>query len=112
MSKEVRLNGKAVTVRELTVSEVADYLESVAEPPSAAELLLDRPVPEKVVRLATGLSSDDINGEVLPSELSGLWNAVEEVNPFLSRMMGRLMTAGKAMVEALPGQVSESASAT
>lgn len=111
MSKEVRLLGKPVTVRELTVSEVTDYLESQSEIPSTAEMLLDKPISEKVVRLATGLSSDEINGGVPPSELEILWNAVEEVNPFLFRLMDRLTSAGKAVIEALPAPDSGSVSA-
>lgn len=111
MLKEVRFNGKAVTVRELTVGEVSEYLENTTEPPSAAELLLDRSISEKVVRLATGLSSDEINGGALPSDLDTLWNAVEEVNPFLSRLMERLTSAGRAVLEGLPPPASKSAPA-
>jgi hypothetical protein len=111
MFKDVRFNGMAVTVRELTVSEVNEYLENTTEPPSTADLLLDRSIPEKVVRLATGLSGDEINGGVLPSDLETLWNDVEEVNPFLSRLMERLTAAGKAVIEDLPRPASKSAPA-
>ena len=108
---EVQLKGQAVTVRQLTVREVNEYLEGKAEPPTMAELLLNRPLPEKAVRLATGLTSEELNGDVLPSELVALWDEVEEVNPFLADLSRRLMTAGRELVEAARSSAEGSSAA-
>jgi len=108
MSKELNFNGKTVVVKELTVAQVTEHLDGGAEIPTTAELLLDRAVPERVVRMATGLTSEEINGNVQPSDLAKLWDGVEEVNPFLSKLQERLTIAGKAVVGALPEPVSGS----
>lgn len=116
MSDEIKVGQKTVTVRQLDMGEINDYLEGKSEPPTLADLLLERDVPERAVRLATGLTTEEINAKgVLPSELKELWNKVEEKNPFLAGLLQRLMKAGAEMVsgmdKALTGQDSEKSAA-
>ncbi len=101
---EVRLNGKAVPVRQLTVGEVNEFLEAKPEPPSTADLLVNRDIPELVVRMATGLTAEELNGDALPSELAAVWDAVREVNPFLEDLLLRLNSAGREIIAEQDGE--------
>jgi len=97
MARELTFCGKAIVVRQLTTGEVADYLDHADSPATVADILLNRLIPARVVATATGLTVADLNGDVLPSALSDLWDAVEAENPFFCRLMDRLTAAAKKM---------------
>lgn len=106
--QEKTLGKKTITVRALTVREVAEFLgEKTPPPPTCAELLLNRDLPERVVRTATGLTTEDLNGDADPAELDCLWQAVEDENPFLLRLHLKLKMAAtqiRQRAEAVAGQ--------
>jgi len=86
MAKEITFRGKTIIVRQLTVGEVADFFDHAQSLMiTTADILMNRQVPAQVVTTACGLTIDDLGGDVLPGELSALWNAVEAENPFFSR---------------------------
>jgi len=98
MAKEMTFRGKAIVVRQLTAAEVADYLDHAEGlTMTVADMLMDRQIPAQVVATACGLTVAELNGDVLPSELNDLWDAVEAENPFFCRLMERLAATAKKM---------------
>ncbi len=100
MRKEetIVINGKEVTVRELTVTQVDSLMRLPSRAPLAVELLIDTPILAEAVCMATGLTEEEINGPLSPSEACELWAAVARVNDFLSRLVERLgAAAGKLL---------------
>jgi hypothetical protein len=61
-------------------------------------LLVASHLPIEAISAATGLTSDELNGELVPSELDDIWRAVEEVNGFLSSMMLRLRDVAEELM--------------
>lgn len=113
--RDIKLGEKTITVRALTVGEVTDFLSEKTPPyPTTAELLVERGLPELVVRTATGLTTEDLNGGVDPAELDALWQAVEDENHFLLRLHLKLKIAATAIRERAtavaeqPGQLETS----
>jgi hypothetical protein len=97
--REIKLGQRTVKVRKMTVREVDDFLgDTTVYPPTMAELLLERTLPERAVRLVTDLTTEELNGEVDPDELDCLWQAVEDENHFLSRMHRKLMKISVEML--------------
>lgn len=100
-SKVIKIDDREITVKELTVSQVSALMEGSAEKTTATtgELLVGSPIPIEAVSLATGLSVDELNGEMTPSELAEIWEAVAEVNDFLSSMMKRLQVVAESLLD-------------
>ena len=97
--REKKLGSRTVNIRKMTVREVEEFLDDKKNyPPTMAELLIDRTLPERAVRLVSGLTTEDLNGDVDPDELDSLWQAVEDENHFLSRMYNRLMKVSAEMM--------------
>ena len=101
---EITFGGKQVTVRQLTVREVAAYMDDIPSAPTTADLLMDSVITEKAVRMATGLSAEDLNGDATPDELWKLWEAVEKANPSFAALQRRLAEAGRAMLERMEAE--------
>ncbi len=91
-SKIITWNQQELTVKELTVSEIATVMASTVAPTGADLVFFDR-LPVQVVTLATGLERSAIEAAA-PSALDALWRAVEEVNPFFVRLLDRLADRG------------------
>lgn len=96
--KTIKIKGQDVVVKELTMAEVDGLLGSAGAGRAVypAEVILDPVIPQEAVVLATGLSDDDLAGDITPSELAEIWEAVAEVNGFLSKLMARLSKEGRA----------------
>jgi len=92
-SKIINWNGKDVTCKELTVSEISELMESDQEPTILDRVFYDR-VPVIAVTIATGLAYEELQA-CSPSRLEELWGAVEEVNPFFVEMINRLAALEK-----------------
>ena len=77
---------KEITVRELTVAQVDKVLSDFDQnrPVTKAEILINSVVPIEVVSASTGLTKEELNGDLTPSELNVIWEAVARVNDFLS----------------------------
>ena len=104
MAKEIPFQGKTVVVRQLTVRETAEFFDNIGSMRvTTADLLMHRALPAAVVCTATGLTIDDLTGDVTPSELVGLWEAVEQENPFFLQTIERfaaLEQGGAAKLQA------------
>jgi hypothetical protein len=96
-SKAIQFNGKEVEVSELTVTQVDSLLADSDSHVTTVEMLLNPNIPISAVVAATGISSNELNGDIAPSELQKLWEAVEEINPFLLQMYTRLVAAASAV---------------
>jgi len=93
MEKTIVVAGKDIVVKELNAPQIADLLDenkATREKVSLAELLMDSVIPLEAVVMSTGLAAEWFDGEILPSDMKRIWDAVEEVNDFLSRMLARL----------------------
>ena len=101
-TKEVQIGERKITVNELTVAQVDALFNgfTAERPVHKAELLMDSAVPIEAVLLATGLTSEQLAEEIYPSELAEIWQAVEEVNGFLSNLLGRMAQAGEKILAA------------
>lgn len=96
MAREIPFLGRTIVVRQLTVREVAEFFDSAGDVRiTAADLLMNRTLPAAVVCVATGLKPEELAGEVTPSELAGLWEAVEAENPFFLQALERLGALGQ-----------------
>ena len=96
MARELPFLGRTIVVRQLTVRETAEFFDGVGEMRvTTADLLMNRTLPAAVVCLATGLTPDDLCGDVTPSELAVLWEAVEAENPFFLQTLERLAGLGQ-----------------
>ncbi len=95
MARETPFVGKTVVVRQLTVREVEEFFDGAGDVRiTTADLLMNRTMPAAVVCVATGLKPEDLAGEVAPSELAVLWEAVEAENPFFLQALERLGALG------------------
>jgi hypothetical protein len=114
MAREISFSGKTVVVRQLTVREAADLFDGVDNTEMTfVDLLMNRTLPAEVVMIVTGLTKDDLHGDVLPSDLVLLWDAVEQENPSFLQMLERLgrvylehEKAGALARVSVPGPVS------
>ncbi len=94
-SKIIKFNGQELTVKELTVSQVKDVLRSLDTfEPHTLDILMDQPVTASAVCMASGISVEDLEGDLAPSEIQELYDAVLEVNPTFAAMLGRLQKIG------------------
>ncbi len=92
--KEVTIDGRTYTAKELTVNQVDAVLGGEKSLSSMAEMLLDTVIPVEAVIASTGITIEEIN-EMTGSELETLWREVEEVNSFLARLMRKLVTVAE-----------------
>lgn len=83
-------------VRELTVRDIRDILESSDEGQElhVVEMLFPDELPVKALTLATG-ATDEALDKMTPGEISDLIGRVTEKNPFFVQMLGRLAELGR-----------------
>lgn len=92
-SKIISFEGEEVTVKELTVEQIADCMDAVAEGQvDSLDLLFDGRLPSEAVVRSTGLERAALHRHS-PSSLELLWVAAEEVNPFFLGMVRRMVAA-------------------
>ena len=92
MAREITFFGRTVVVRQLTVRETAAFFDGSGDVRiTTADLLMNRALPAVVVCTATGLTIEELNGDVTPSELATLWEAVEAENPSFLQTIERLV---------------------
>ena len=104
MAREITFMGRAVVVRQLTAKETAEFFDTIGDiKPNIADILMNRVLPCSVVCTATGLTTEDLTGDVCPSDLLELWEAVEQVNPFFLQALERLSALGQTYAAAAPG---------
>ena len=91
-SKIIIWNNKEVTVKELTVAEMASLMAGYQS--AQVDMILGADVPAQAVTLATGIEAEELE-QCTPSALQPLFDAVQELNPTLARLLTQL----KSMVE-------------
>lgn len=104
-SKIIKFAGEELTVKELTVSEIAGIMDGLDNfTPHILDVLMDMPIPSPAFFMAIGKDAKAFDLDVAPSELSELYKAVIEVNPTLAATMERLKQAGSRAMKsgALP----------
>lgn len=104
MAGNVKLGGRDITVRTLTVSEVRELMEQIHKDGEKVkswfdldivDRMFDDEVPVVAVAKATGLSVAEVGGNYDPQEVRGLIDEVRAQNPFFVAMMERVVYAGK-----------------
>ena len=96
MSNKIKWMEREVEVKTLTVRQVKELADDLAQLKiNVVDLLLDDAVPAVAVEMATGITIEEMSGDIDPVELRKLWDAVRKKNPFFARMMDRLAEAGK-----------------
>lgn len=97
-TESVDIDGKRITVKELTVGEVRAWLAAIAAgslPPTdtvGALLFEDFTLPELALFADTDLASDDF----APSDLRRIHDAARRLNPDFFGMRDRLAAIGRA----------------
>lgn len=97
--KEVRIGKKVVTVREMSVRQIASLVDMENSEPGKDENPDDFSISELATRLDTFLSmaTDTSREELLemyPSEVEEIWNGFREVNSSFLGLAGKLGKLG------------------
>lgn len=95
--REVTVAGYPVTVREITVREVRDWLadaEQSAQRQDVISLALWEEITLADLQRMSDLS-DSVADQALPSEVDKLIEAARELNPHFFGLLRRLAAAGK-----------------
>lgn len=89
-TKNIKFDDDQITVKELTVEELADILDTVAKTADNLDLLFDGGLPSEAVVVSSGISRTQLH-TMPPSQIYELWQAVEDVNPFFLKAVQLLL---------------------
>lgn len=92
LTKNITFNGSDLTVKELTMAELAGVLDTLAATADPLDMVMDHRLPSEAVIISSGLKRAALH-KLTPSLLNELWQAVEEVNPFFVNAVRRLTAA-------------------
>jgi hypothetical protein len=97
MTKNVQIGDREITVRELAVWEVRNWIGSLSgqEVDLVDELLIDG-VQLSAVRLMAGISKEDME-KMMPSELDKVVDAAKQVNHRFFTMVDRVVAASRSI---------------
>ena len=95
MTKTVQIADREITVRELAVWEVRNWIASLSgqDVDLVDELLIDG-VQLSAVRLMAGISKEDME-QMMPSELDKVVDAAKQVNHRFFAMVDRVVAASR-----------------
>ena len=101
-----------LTVRQLTVREAADLLDSLATgwKVHAIDILMDgrEPgLPSPLIFAATGTDYDSFPLDIPPDDLPGLYDQVEAANPFLTATLTRRLERVASEAEKLAQELEK-----
>ena len=107
-TETVDLDGRTVTVKELTVAEVRQWFKSLEQAKEGtidvvAECLIEDISLGDVCRM-TDLQTMDLD-EMTPSELEQVISVCMGVNPHFFRMRGNLLNVVKAVHQGVPAEL-------
>ena len=86
-SKIIKMGDREVTLKELTVQEIADCMDAVAGGAvDVLDLLMPGKLPSEAVIRSSGLERSELQA-FAPSALDSLWEAAGETNPFFLHMV-------------------------
>ena len=94
-TKEIKFNGEQITIKELTVEELANILDTASETADNLDLLFDGGLPSEAVVKSSGVERKILH-TLPPSEVHALWQAVEAVNPFFLKAVQLLLGSNQA----------------
>ena len=89
IAKDVTINGREITVNELTVAEVVKIIESIES--GLIDLMFDGRLPLSIVSASSGIKKKEFD-KWFPSDLDKLINEVEAVNPHSARLCKTLVS--------------------
>lgn len=91
---------KNARARELTVREIREVLGGLERRDAihTVELLFPDGIPALAVSMSSGLSLEELDGDVAPSDLKNLIERVKDANPFFLNALNRLAETGRAMM--------------
>ena len=90
-TKSIEINGRQLTIAEMTVGQVINSMEQLSPADPHLELMFDDRFPVSLLpEIVENLKLADLNGWT-PTEIEQLVTEVEKLNPFLSRMYRRLV---------------------
>lgn len=94
---------KKIEARELTIAEVRQVFDSMEKRTDlhTVEILFPNEIPVTALCLSTGLSSEELDGDIPPSEIKRLIEEVKDRNPFFLSGLRALAQAGAALLDTL-----------
>jgi hypothetical protein len=94
---------RTIETRELTVAEVRQVFEDMDARKGihTVDILFPNEIPVKALSLATGLSLDELDGEIPPSEMKRIIDEVKGKNPFFLTALGHLADIGRRITDAV-----------
>jgi hypothetical protein len=98
-SQVLKIAGRELTVKELTIGQIRERLEhwQSGAPMSVIDMLFPERLPSDVVAAAVGVSVGELDElDLSPSEMAALLDAVEQTNPTFASLVERLAKAGRA----------------
>lgn len=101
-TKNIPWNDSDITVKELTVAELASVLDHSTTTADPIDLLFGQRLPSQAVVLSSGLKLAELHA-LPPSQLDRLISAAEEVNPFFVQALRRLLPQLDQPPAAAPG---------
>ena len=105
-TKSIEINGRQMTIAELTVGQVIDAMDHLDPADPHLELMFDDRFPVSLLpEIVSDLKLYDLNVWT-PFEIEKLIEEVEKLNPFLSRMYQRLVGMLKLMQTSTGDNVS------
>ena len=105
----IKVKGKDIILKELTVSEVREWIKSEialeqkregtedSEFDWVGEWLIDD-IPLRILTMMSSLESDEL-GDMLPSDLSKVVEGCKEVNSYFFALRSRILGLGKIALE-------------
>jgi len=94
---------RKIEAKELTVSQIRQVFESMENRTDihTIEILFPNEIPVMAVSLSTGLSLEELDGDIPPSEIKRLIDEVKTKNPFFLSGLQSLAKVGTALMENL-----------
>ncbi len=99
--KTIAIDDRDITVKELSVSQVRELMDSLEEKRdiSTIDMLFPDGLPAEAIAASTGISVKKLEEEFTPSEIKQIIEAVENLNPFFANMMKRMISAGREILK-------------
>jgi hypothetical protein len=90
LSKIITIDGRDITVKELTVEEICNCMDAVTtgQQVDTLDVVMDGALPAEAVVRACGIDRAALSA-LTPSALLPIWEAAAEVNPFFARMVAK-----------------------
>jgi len=108
--RSVQLDQRTVTVRELTVGEIRDWLRDMDARNAPLDLVDGMLLTELAISDLCRMSDlpEDALDDLTQSEIDRLLEAARELNPHFFGMLARLAEAGRRLLESAPKSSSAS----